>query len=99
MDRIYAGKSLRLRDIRVQIPYAAEQGNKSDEQGDKIDDQGIKSTEHGTARQTRSGGKRDRVSIVRRRGEPPAPPPSSAITPDQPIQAQVIAGGSLSGRD
>jgi hypothetical protein len=33
----------------VQIPYAAEQGNKSGEQGDKIDDQGIKSAEDGTA--------------------------------------------------
>ena len=64
MDRICAGKSLRLRDIRVQIPYAAEQGNKSDEQGDKIDDQGIKSTEHGTARQTDPGsGHRQRLAF------------------------------------
>src|SRR6516165_9367909 len=64
MDRICAGKSLRLRDIRVQIPYAAEQGNKSDEQGDKIDDQGIKSTEHGTARQTDPGsGHRRRLAF------------------------------------
>jgi hypothetical protein len=54
-DLTCAGKALILRDIRVQIPYAAEHGNKSDEQGDKIADQGIKSAEHGTARQTRSG--------------------------------------------
>jgi hypothetical protein len=39
----------------VQIPYAAEQGNKSNEQGDKIDDQGIKSAEHGKARQGSAG--------------------------------------------
>jgi hypothetical protein len=54
-DRTCAGKSLILQDTRVQIPYAAEQGNKSDDQGDKIDDQGIKSAEHGTARQVSSG--------------------------------------------
>jgi hypothetical protein len=54
-DRTCAGKSLILRDARVQIPYATEQGNKSDEQGDKIDNQGIKSAEHGTARQVSSG--------------------------------------------
>src|SRR6516165_11563579 len=54
-DRTCAGKSLILRDARVQIPYATEQGNKSDEQGDKIDDQGIKSGEHGTAHQVSSG--------------------------------------------
>src|SRR6516162_4652086 len=53
-DRICVGKSLILRTARVQIPYAVEQGNKSDEQGDKIEDQGIKSTEHGKARQVRS---------------------------------------------
>src|SRR5271163_5229708 len=53
-----SGKSLILRDTRVQIPYAAEQGNKSDEQGDKIDDQGIKSAEHGKARQVSSGRRR-----------------------------------------
>jgi|GEM_PF-6545000 len=46
-DRLCAGKSLILRDVREQIRYAIEQGNKSDEQGDKIDDQGIKSAEHG----------------------------------------------------
>jgi hypothetical protein len=39
----------------VQIPYAAEQANKSDEQGDKTDDQGIKSAEHGKARQGSAG--------------------------------------------
>ena len=54
-DRTCAGKSLILRDAREQIPYATEQGNKSDEQGDKIDDQGIKSAEHGKARQVSSG--------------------------------------------
>jgi len=54
-DRVCVGKSLILRDARVQIPYATEQGNKSDEQGDKIDNQGIKSAEHGTAHQVSSG--------------------------------------------
>ena len=54
-DRTCAGKPLILRDARVQIPYATEQGNKSDEQGDKIDDQGTKSGEHGTAHQVSSG--------------------------------------------
>jgi hypothetical protein len=44
-----------LRDVRAQIPYAAEQGNQSDEQGDKTDDQGIKSAEHGKAPQVSSG--------------------------------------------
>jgi hypothetical protein len=44
-----------LQNARVQIPYAAEQGNKSDEQGDKIDDQGIKSAEDGKARQGSAG--------------------------------------------
>jgi hypothetical protein len=38
-----------LRDLGGQIPYAAEQGNKSGEQGDKINDQRIKSAEHGKA--------------------------------------------------
>jgi hypothetical protein len=42
-------KILILQNAKVQIPCAAEQGNKSDEQGDKIDDQGIKSAEHGKA--------------------------------------------------
>jgi hypothetical protein len=50
-DPTCAGKVLILQNAGVQIPYAAEQGNKSDEQGDKIDDQGIKSVEHGKARQ------------------------------------------------
>jgi hypothetical protein len=36
------------RNSRAQIPYAAEQGNKSDEQGDKVNDQEIKSAELGT---------------------------------------------------
>src|SRR6516165_11654582 len=54
-DRTCAGKTLILRDARVQIPYATEQGNKSNEQGDKIDDQGIKSGEHGTAHRVRKG--------------------------------------------
>ena len=39
----------------MRIPYAAEQGNKSEKQGDKIDDQGIKSTEDGTVDFVRSG--------------------------------------------
>ena len=54
-DRSFARKSLISRDAREQIPYATEQGNKSDEQGDKIDDQGIKSAEHGKASQVRLG--------------------------------------------
>jgi len=37
-DPTCVGKLLILQNTRVQIPYAAEQGNKSDEQGDKIDD-------------------------------------------------------------
>jgi uncharacterized membrane protein YfcA len=37
---------LKLREIGGQIPYAAEQRNKSNDQGDKIGDQGIKSAEH-----------------------------------------------------
>jgi hypothetical protein len=40
---------------RVQIPEAAEPGNKAEEQGDKIDDQRIKSAEHGKVRQVRKG--------------------------------------------
>ena len=54
-NRICAGKSLISRDVRAQIPYAAEQRNQSDEQGDKTDDQGIKSAEHGKAPQVRTG--------------------------------------------
>jgi hypothetical protein len=45
-DRSGAGNHLISRNIREQIPYMAEQGNKSDEQGGKIDEQGIKSPEH-----------------------------------------------------
>jgi hypothetical protein len=48
-DLICVGKPLILRDLGGQIPYAAEQGNKSGEQGDKINDQRIKSAEHGKA--------------------------------------------------
>jgi len=39
-------KVLILRNARVQIPYPAEQANKSAKQGDKTDDQGIKSADH-----------------------------------------------------
>ena len=44
-----------LGDLRGQIPYAAEQGNKPGEQGDKIYNQRIKSAKHGKAPQVRSG--------------------------------------------
>lgn len=49
VNLICVGKPLILRDLGGQIPYAAEQGNKSGEQGDKINDQRIKSAEHGKA--------------------------------------------------
>jgi len=77
-DRVCVGKSLILRDARVQIPYATEQGNKSDDQGDKIDDQGIKSGEHGTAHQVSSGRLRGRPGARRRQtraGHTRAPEP------------------------
>ena len=54
-DLICVGKSLILRDLRGQIPYGAEQGNKPGEQGDKIYNQRIKSAKHGKAPQVRSG--------------------------------------------
>ena len=54
-DLICVGKSLILRDLRGQIPYGAEQGNKPGEQRDKIRDQRIKSAEHGKTPQVRSG--------------------------------------------
>jgi hypothetical protein len=70
-NRICAVKSLILRDVRAQIPYAAEQRNQSDEQGDKTDDQGIKSAEHGKAPVVSSGRlRRPRARQVRGKGRP-----------------------------